>query len=52
MARYFYNLSYGGSSPDTVGIELPTPERARLEATRFIGEGMTNDGERLWARAS
>jgi hypothetical protein len=38
MARYFFNIRYDGSGPDTEGQELPNDEAAWHKATLVAGE--------------
>jgi hypothetical protein len=38
MARYFFNVRNGGSSPDMEGEELPNNNAAWHEATLIAGE--------------
>lgn len=48
MARYFFHLNYADAEPGAIGVELASPERARAEATRFLGELLVSEGERVW----
>lgn len=38
MARYFFNIHYGGARIDSVGEELPDDQTAWREATIISGE--------------
>ena len=48
MARYFFNEFDGAYKRDDRGLELPTIEKARLEAVRYAGEAMRDQPELAW----
>ena len=48
MARYFFNEFDGAYKRDDLGLELPTIEKARLEAVRYAGEAMRDQPELAW----
>jgi hypothetical protein len=51
MARYFFNVVEDGHKVDTVGADYSTPEIARMEAVRFVGQLLKDESERLWKGA-
>jgi hypothetical protein len=48
MARYFFNEFDGQYKTDDRGLDLPTLEKARLEAVRYAGEAMRDQPELAW----
>ena len=48
MARYFFNEFDGQYKIDDRGLELPTLEKARLEAVKYAGEAMRDQPELAW----
>jgi hypothetical protein len=51
MALYFFNEFDGDYKIDDLGIELPTREKARLEAVRYAGETMRDQPDLDWRGA-
>ena len=48
VARYFFNEFDGAYKRDDLGLDLPTIEKARLEALRYAGEAMRDQPELAW----
>lgn len=48
MARFFFNEFDGQYKRDDLGLELPTIEKARLEAVRYAAEAMRDQPELAW----
>ncbi|SDA33641.1 hypothetical protein SAMN02799622_05580 [Methylobacterium sp. UNC378MF] len=47
MPRYFFNVHDGHSSLDQEGIDLPSPDVARVMAIRLAGEIFRDEAERM-----
>jgi len=48
VARYFFNEFDGQYKLDDKGLEMPTLEKARLEAVRYAGEAMRDQPDLAW----
>jgi hypothetical protein len=49
MPRYYFDLIDQSHVPDQIGVELPNEQQARVEASRFLGEVLQYEPDRMTA---